>query len=339
MVDACQQYLLYRLCMTIFSNLALLRSFVSIAESGSISAAARNLGVTQPTLSRQLAQLEAECGTVLLRRDTHRMHLTDMGAKILTDARAMLSMADECERRLRVDQTALMGHIRFFSTIDFGQSVVSRLLAEFMLQNPSITVDLVYSNRPLRMLEEGCDAGVVAGEVADDTVIARPLGMIRRYPVASPDFLTGRALPAVPDDIATWPWLTLGTEVFGGARNITLFNESGEEQTLHVAPVLTAEGVTGLREAALAGLGVSPLPGWLVTDDLASGRLVRLLPQWRARELPAHVVYPVQKGLPLRVRALVDFMSEQVKELLSRPCVCCTTPHDKDRPDRGKKGA
>jgi len=325
--------------MTIFSNLALLRSFASIAESGSISAAARNLGATQPTLSRQLAQLETECGTVLLRRDTHRMHLTDMGAKILVDARAMLNMADECERRLRVDQTALMGHIRFFSTIDFGQGVVSRLLAKFMLQNPDITVDLVYSNRPLRMLEEGCDAGVVAGTVADDTVIARPLGVIRRYPVASPHFLDGRPLPATPDDITAWPWLTLGTEVFGGARNITLFHESGEQQTLHVAPVLTAEGVTGLREAALEGLGVSPLPGWLVADDLAAGRLVRLLPQWRAQELPAHVVYPVQKGLPLRVRALVDYMSEQVRELLSRPCVCRNTPPKSGKNARGKKDA
>ena len=312
--------------MTIFSNLALLRSFVSIAESGSISAAARNLGTTQPTLSRQLAQRESECGSVLLRRDTHRMHLTDMGAKVLADARAMLAMAEECERRLRADQTTLVGHVRFFSTIDFGQSVVSKLLARFMLQNPAITVDLIYSNRPLRMLEEGCDAGVVAGTVADETVIARPLGAIRRYPVASPGFLARRQPPHKPDDLASWPWLTLGTEVFGGARNITLFHESGEEQTLHVTPVLTAEGVTGLREAALEGLGVSPLPGWLVADDLATGRLVRLLPQWRAQELPAHVVYPVQKGLPLRVRALVDFMSEAVRELLARPCVCRNAP-------------
>ena len=108
--------------MTIFSNLALLRSFVSIAESGSISAAARNLGTTQPTLSRQLAQLESECGSVLLRRDTHRMHLTDMGAKVLADARAMLAMAEECERRLRADQTTLVGHVRFFSPSTLGRA-------------------------------------------------------------------------------------------------------------------------------------------------------------------------------------------------------------------------
>lgn len=336
MVDAWHSYLLYIFRMTIFSNLALLRSFVSIAESGSISAAARNLGTTQPTLSRQLAQLEVACGTVLLRRDTHRMHLTDMGAKVLADARAMLALAEECEYRLRADQTALKGHVRFFSTIDFGQSVVSKLLARFMLQHPTISVDLIYSNRPLRMLEEGCDAGVVAGTVADETVIARPLGVIRRYPVVAPAFLAHRQPPEKPNDIANWPWLTLGTEVFGGARNITLFHESGEEQTLHVKPVLTAEGVTGLREAALEGLGVSPLPGWLVADDLAEGRLVRLLPQWRAQGLPAHVVYPVQKGLPFRVRALVDFMSEAVRELLARPCVCHANVTDKQSPASGK---
>jgi DNA-binding transcriptional LysR family regulator len=109
--------------MTMFTDLTLLRGFVAIVDSGSISAAARHLHFTQSTLSRQLQSLEDQCGTVLLRRDTHRMRLTDTGHRLLADARALLALAEESEQRLLHEQTAVEGNIRIFATIDFGQSV------------------------------------------------------------------------------------------------------------------------------------------------------------------------------------------------------------------------
>ena len=147
--------------MTMFTDLTLLRGFVSIVDSGSISAAARNLHLTQSTLSRRLQSLEDQCGSVLLRRDTHRMRLTDTGHRLLADARALLALAEESEQRLRNEQTAVEGNIRIFATIDFGQSVVSRMIASFIQAHPAITTELGYSNRPLHMIEEGCDAGVI----------------------------------------------------------------------------------------------------------------------------------------------------------------------------------
>src|ERR1700677_2843759 len=111
--------------MTMFTDLGLLKGFVTIAESGSISAAARKLRVTQSWLSRQLRALEDQCGTALLRRDRHRMRLTDTGHRFLVDAKGMLDMAQEAEQRLRHDQTTVQGKIKIFAPIDFGQSVVS----------------------------------------------------------------------------------------------------------------------------------------------------------------------------------------------------------------------
>src|ERR1700684_262593 len=178
--------------MTMFTDLTLLRGFVSIVDSGSLSAAARHLHLTQSTLSRQLQSLEDQCGTVLLRRDTHRMRLTDMGHRLLADARALLSLAEESEQRLRNEQTAVAGNIRIFATIDFGQSVVSRMIASFMQAHPGITTELAYSNRPLHMIEEGCDAGVIVGNLTDETVVARSAGQITRYPVAAPSFISER---------------------------------------------------------------------------------------------------------------------------------------------------
>ena len=301
--------------MTVFTDLALLRGFVAIVDSGSISAAARTLHLTQPTLSRQLRALEDQCGTALLRRDTHKMSLTDAGDRLLTDAQALLSLAEEAEQRLRSDLTAISGNIRVFATIDFGQSVVSRLIASFIQAHPGVTIELAYSNRPLHMIEEGCDAGIIAGSVTDERVAARSLGWIKRYPVASPSFVRDRARATKPLDLREWPWLTLSSTQFGGARKIVLYMGNREE-TFPVRPIMISEGVTSIREAARMGLGIAVLPEWLIQEDLISGRLVRVLPKWQARELAAQVVFPVQRRLPLRVRAFVDFVTEYMKAVL-----------------------
>jgi DNA-binding transcriptional LysR family regulator len=298
-----------------FTDLTLLRAFVSIVDAGSISAAARHLHLTQSTLSRQLQSLEDQCGAILLRRDTHRMNLTDTGHRLLVDARALLALAEESEQRLRNEQTAVEGNIRIFSTIDFGQSVVSRMIASFVQLHPAITTELAYSNRPLHMIEEGCDAGVIAGNLTDDTVVARSLGQIKRYPVAAPAFLSEHKSPRTPADLKAWPWLTLSNLQFGGSSSIELYSAQSE-QHLEIKPVMISEGVTSLREATRMGLGIAVLPEWLIEDDLVAGRLVRVLPKWHARELPAHVVYPAQRRLPLRVRTFIDFAVDYMSTVL-----------------------
>jgi len=302
--------------MSIFDDLSLLRAFVCIVESGSISAAARNLRLTQPTLSRQLGALEQRCGTALLRRDTHRMSLTDTGHKLLADARAILSMAEESEQRLHNDQTAIAGNIRLFSTIDFGQSLVSRVIASFIQANPSVTIDLAYSNRPLHMIEEGCDVGIIAGDLADESVVARPLGRMTRCLAASPAFVESRQAICKPRDIQSWPWMALSGAQFGATNEVRLQCPGQDEQILHVKPVMTAEGVTSLREAARMGLGVAVMPDWLIEEDLVLGRLVRVLPQWQAQGLPAHIVYPAPRRLPARVRNFIDFSAVYMATLL-----------------------
>lgn len=298
-----------------FTDFGLLKGFVTIAESGSISAAARKLRVTQSWLSRQLRFLEDQCGTALLRRDTHQMSLTDTGHRFLADAKIILDMTEEAEQRLRHDQTALQGNIKIFATIDFGQSVVSRLITSFIQANPAVTIDLAYSNRPLHMIEEGCDAGIIAGNLTDDSVIARSLGKIKRYPVAAPSFLENRKTPKKPADIRDWPWLALANTQFGGPKKVELYLGQSEER-FEIEPVMVSEGVTSMREATRMGLGIAVLPEWLIEEDIVSGRLARVLPKWQARELPAHLVYPVQRRLPLRVRSFVDFAANYMMTVL-----------------------
>jgi DNA-binding transcriptional LysR family regulator len=281
--------------MTAFEDLSLLRAFVCIVESGNISAGARRLKIPQPTLSRHLRTLEEHCGAALLRRDTHRMSPTETGHRLLADARAMLALADEAGQRLHEDQTMLRGHLRLFATIDSGQSMFTRLITSFIQANLGITAELSYTNRPSRMIEEGCDAGVVAGDITDDSVIARPAGTIARY------------LAASPASLESWPWLVLSGAHFGVSEKVTLFSPKKTDQSIPMKPVFASEGVTSLREAARAGLGIAVLPDWLIREDIVSGRLVRVLPQWNAKELPCHVVYQSQRMLPVRVRTFIDF--------------------------------
>lgn len=162
--------------MTAFDDLALLRAFVGIVEAGSISAGARRLQMPQPTLSRYLRQLEERTGTVLLHRDTHRMTLTESGHRLLADARTMLAHAEEAEQRLREGQTSLSGHLRLFATIDSGQFTVSRLVSSFLQINPKVTAELAFTNRPMHMIEEGCDVGMLPGKIMGESVVARPAG-------------------------------------------------------------------------------------------------------------------------------------------------------------------
>ncbi|HWD91390.1 MAG TPA: LysR family transcriptional regulator [Verrucomicrobiae bacterium] len=293
--------------MRAFEDLNLLRAFVCIVECGSISAGARRLRISQPTLSRQLRTLEELCGSALLRRDTHRMSVTETGRRLLADATAILAHAEEADRRLREDQTTLSGHLRLFGTMDLGTWVVTPLVSQFLQKNPKVTATLALNNRPLQMIQEGCDVGILPGKITDESVIARPAGMVTLHLAASPSLVKGRLRAKAPADLKSWPWVSLAGSQFWGAREITLFNRDGVGQTLRISPVLISEGVTSIREAVRDGLGVSLLPDWLIKDGLAAGELVRILPQWKARDLPIHVVYAGQRVLPARVSAFIDF--------------------------------
>jgi DNA-binding transcriptional LysR family regulator len=292
--------------MTPFDDLVLLRAFLRIVESGSISAAARTSKTPQPTLSRYLRTLEERAGARLLQRDTHHMRLTAAGQRLAESARAILGLAEDATQRLHGDHAELRGHLRVSATIDLGQTAVTRVLARFLQKNPELSAELAYSNRPVQMIEEGYDVGVVAGGITDERVVARPVGSIARYLVASPHLLRGRRAPKDPGDVEAWPWAALAGRQFGAEDRTTLIAAKRAARTFAIAPVLTAEGVTSLRQAVLAGLAIAVLPDWLVREDVAAGRLVRVLPQWSAPDLPLHVIYFAERNLPLRVRAFIE---------------------------------
>jgi len=303
--------------MATYDDLQLLRVFVRIVESGSISAAARSIKVPQPTVSRHLRTLEDQAGTTLLLRDTHRARLTDAGHRLLADAHALLELAEQAEQRLHDDRAVLRGNIRVFATVDFGQRGVARLLSHFLNAHPDLTGELHYSNRPVQMIEAGLDVGVVAGEIADDHVVARRVGSIERCVVASAAHAENLSELKKPSDLARHRWLSLSQRQFGGPQDeITLLCGGRPTSSVRVKPVLLAEGVTALREAALAGLGLAVLPLFLIREDLSAGRLVRILPAWSGNPIALSAIYVRQRTTPIRVRAFIDYVAQHAQREL-----------------------
>ncbi|RYD49260.1 MAG: LysR family transcriptional regulator, partial [Verrucomicrobiaceae bacterium] len=200
-----------------------------------------------------------------------------------------------------------------------GQFMVTRLVSSFLQQHPKVTASLGISNRPLHMIQEGCDVGIQPGKITDENVIARPAGSIRLSLAASPSLLARQPSPRKPADVEKWPWISLAGSHFWGSAEVRVYGRNNAEHLIRISPVLTCEGVTSIREAVRCGLGISVLPDWMIEKDLLSGRLVRVLPTWHAKDLPLHVVYAGQRLLPARASAFIDFAVAYLANETGRP--------------------
>jgi len=303
--------------MISFNDLRQIREFVQIAESGSISKAARVLGVTQPTLSRRLAALEREVGSALLRRDTHTMSLTEAGRTLLSDARELLAMADRMGGRLQREKETLRGHLRLVSVVDVGQWVVSRVLSRFQRLHPQVTVELHLINRPTKFVKEGFDCSILVGAPMDRGVVGRRIAELPRRLVAAPGVLEREGVPECPEDLSGLPWVGFLQPHFFTRDRLELVRGKAVER-LKLAPAMLLDTVTAVREAVLEGAGFTVLPEWMSGDDVAEGRLVELLPEWRAVPAELYLAHSAQGELPQRVVRLLAYLEEELPMEIER---------------------
>jgi DNA-binding transcriptional LysR family regulator len=261
-----------------------------------------------------LRQLEQAAGVILLRRDTHAMSLTAAGERLLLDSRELLGLAEAAGERLREERETTRGHLRIVGVLDTGQWIVSRLLAEFRRQHPDVTAELHLINRPSRFVQEGYDCGILVGTLTDRSVAARKAGEISRTLVAAPALLKQMGVPSSPADLKQLPWMGVLQPHFFIRDRIPL-RRGREHRIIRLSPVLVMDGVTALREAALAGAGMTVLPEWLIREPFATGSLVRLLPDWSIPSVDVHVVFPFGHA-PGRVRRFVDFAVQRLPGLI-----------------------
>lgn len=297
--------------MTNLDNLQQIREFVQIADSGSISAAAKILGMAQPTLSRHLAALEAQVGALLIRRDTHTMSLTEAGRILLGDARELIALADRLGRRLHGERRTLRGHLRIVSVVDVGQWIISRVLSRFRRLHPQVTTELHLINRPTKFVKEGFDCSIMVGGSTDRRLTSRKIAALHRRVVAAPSFLQEHAAPRRPEHLARLPWLGILQPHFYARDRLDL-HRGGRTVKLKFAPVMLLDTVTALREAVIQGAGFSTIPEWMAARDIAAGRLVQLLPDWHIEPVDLHLAHASHEQLSERVRSLLEYLEEEV---------------------------
>jgi DNA-binding transcriptional LysR family regulator len=287
-------------------RLDLLQTFVRIVETGGLSAAATALGTTQPTVSRRLQQLERLLGCRLVHRSTHGIRLGEEGERCYRHALELLAGWGEFEAELRGAGTEPAGLLRVVAPHAFGQRLLVGPLAEFLRRHPKVTVEWLLRDHAPDFVAEGVDCAIHVGEVHDAAVVTVRLAEVPRIVVAAPSVTASTITPTGPRELAALPWLAIKTYYH---REITLRRRGGEETCrLSLRPRLATDNLYAFREAALQGLGVAVVSRWLVADDLASGALRQLAPEWEAAPLPVHITYPYAKIYPPALRAFVDAM-------------------------------
>ncbi|VVE00816.1 LysR family transcriptional regulator [Pandoraea fibrosis] len=284
----------------------LMQTFVRIVEAGSLSAAAALLGTTQPTVSRRLQMLERSLGLRLLQRSTHRMKLTEDGERCFARAKELVTSWAAFEADLRGTGEDPEGTLRVLVPHAFGQEMMVGPLADFLERYPGMKVQWFLQDREPDFIAEGLDCAIHVGELRDPSNVAISLIDVPRIAVASPELLAGYAPPAHPSNLTTLPWLSHSTFY---RNDITLTHDTTRESVrITFDPRMSTDNLYALRSAAMRGLGVCVCSAWVMAEDVAQGRLIQLLPQWRPTPLPMYIIYPYAKYYPARLRRFIEAM-------------------------------
>lgn len=282
---------------------AAMATFVRVAELGSLSAAARELGLTQPAVSQQVSGLERHLRTRLLNRSTRKLTLTASGETYLSRARQILDEVAEAEDDLLSLSSELKGSLRVQAPSGIGQKYLAPLIVNFQCQHPGLTVELVLDDHVADLVEEDADVAFRLGALSSASLVARRLGSVSRILVASPGYVAAHGSPATPGELARhghvrFSWTPAGEQ-------LTLIGPQGPV-TVDVRSSFRANNSFVLVEALRAGLGVGGAQLPLVQDLLESGDLVRVMEDYAYPPMDLHAVYSSRRFVPRKVRALVE---------------------------------
>jgi DNA-binding transcriptional LysR family regulator len=283
--------------------------FVRAAESGSFSRAARESRLSQPSVSRIIGELEARLGVTLLLRTTRRITVTDAGALFLDRAREILADMEEAEDAAR-GLDSLRGLIRLALPVVYGTREIIPLLPKFLALHPELKVEMAVSDARQDLVAEGADVAIRLGELDDSVFGARKLETLERMLAASPDYLKARGTPKKPADLAAHDCI-FGPGNFG--RDSWSFSRDGAEISVDVRGRIHTNSGPGAFASVMAGLGVAMVSTAMAGPEIKQGLLVPLLRGYKLAPVDVHAVFPGGPRPSAKVRALVDYLAEELK--------------------------
>lgn len=287
-----------------------MRVFARVVDAGSFSEAARRLGISKALASKYVGQLEQRLGVHLLNRTTRKLTPTELGIAYYARCARIVGEVEELEGSLRADHAAPRGHLRIAGPRIFGEDALVGCVQAFLEQHPAVTVDLVLEERTVDMVAEGFDVAVRIGELADTRLIARRITSYRYVLCASADYIARAGAPATPDALAEHACIVNSTI---SPTNQWQFMVDGERRSVGVRPRIRVNCARPVRALALAGYGIGICLLPTVSEDIAAGRLVRLLEAHEAYDRIIYAVYPHSRHLPAKLRAFLDHLIDHFR--------------------------
>ncbi|MGX7876075.1 LysR substrate-binding domain-containing protein [Mesorhizobium sp. ORM6] len=293
--------------------LVAMRVYVRVVERGSMSAAARDLGIGQPAVSERIERLEAHLGTRLLRRNTRTISVTDIGATFYERCKLAIEAADDALAGAH-EGMPLRGTLRIAAPHGVGEVVLPPILLRLRNRHPQLKIDLVLNDRVVDPVTEGVDISLRLGDHGEGSFVARRLGHVRRVLVASPGYLDQCGVPAAPADLIRHPF----ARVSGLFNNGRLPLWTAEQRTVS-APIEIALSMSHwrpLHAILLGGGAIGVLQEPVCSEDLATGRLRQILPDFTVPGFDLHALYPAGKPVPPRIRMIVSLLEKELPGLL-----------------------
>ncbi|WP_208543232.1 LysR family transcriptional regulator [Marilutibacter alkalisoli] len=287
-----------------------MRTFVRVAERGSLSAAARELGIGQSTVTRQLRELEAALGVPLLSRTTRRTTVTDEGRHYYANCVQILRLVERAGDEARATRGAPAGTIRVSCTAAFGVLHACHLVFAFQDRYPDIQVDLSLTDERIDLVREGVDIALRLGPLSDSSLKLRALGQSQRLLVAAPDYLAMKGTPRTPHELSAHEGIRMAN--VAGSDILALQGPDGEQYAVPFTGRFRVDHGLAARVALLAGRGIAPAHRWLVDDLIADGRLVAILPDHELPAVPLSMLIVPERAGIARVRLLIDFLVDRI---------------------------
>jgi DNA-binding transcriptional LysR family regulator len=283
----------------------LMRLFVRIAEARSLSAAGRLLGLSQPSTSRQLKQLESMLGVQLVQRSSAEFVLTDAGTQFLSAATDILADWDAAAEAVRLRRDELRGPIRVAAPVATGQTILAKIAARFLIEQPAVSFDWRLIDEPGDLAAGGYDLWIRAGPIRDQSLIVRDLWRAERAVVAH------AAHPRVQHPIELEPYNAVQLVTYV-SREIPLETADRQTMTLMVKPSFTTDNIYAALVAVREGVGYGILPYWAVQADLDSGAIIELCPLWRPPAVTLSVAYLQARFRPARVKIFLEYLRSEL---------------------------
>ena len=289
-------------------HLQSVRIFVKVADIGSFVGAANALDVSNAVVTRHVADLEGRLGTRLLHRTTRSLSLTESGQVYLERARQILDELEDVEQMVTARNHEPIGTLRIVAPVVFGLHTLAPVLQSYAKSYPKVVPDVTLVDRTVDLVEEGYDVGIlIARQMRTGSIVTRRLTTDCMMVCATPEYLAEHGTPTRPEHLMDHACLSPPSEYWGDEH---VFSGAYDEVRVRPTNVIAANNTEMLRQFTLLGMGVAILPSYLISRDVAQGRLVRLLADYRLPQVEINVAYPSRRHLPVKVRTFIDHLVE-----------------------------